>query len=651
MENTEKITLLSRIRSGAGNRSIKFLLYLVFFAVHLLISFSSYLPSIDPNEFSAAAMTNMFLGGNWSAAMSRSDYYYGFLQSIVYIPAMLITRDPFVQYRVMLITNGALMSLIPLIVYTLCLKLGVKKLWQAVFAACCCGGWMTCMVHSKFIWNETAAVLIPFIMLYLLISAEISDKKGKRTFFSILLACSCGLAYCAHQRLIAAILAVITASLLSRFVLKRKSLNFPAFFLSLAVFMTAAVFGNYLVQSVLWGVDNPALLQNTAENFLARLPELLKDGGISRFFTALVSQCFYFVCASWGLGALGLSLLTVIVVSLVKSRGDKTSLIFGGERAVFIFFTSSVTLFTLIVGAFYRFGAESFESSQSTLIFGRYLDGVIPFTVMLVFIYIFTEELKLTDILGGIIVSGAVYLLFYFTGRTAALNAVSATISPMLGLYPVMFGENSGSLVTSTGFTAAVSCSMCMMTLLIVIVSCSKKYKKINISVLLTIISVYSALYGVFGYLPLSASESRDKNAEYVKLSSYIYNTAEAPPVTAYSCGRGCIMMLQYLNQNIKVYPADAPSEIREDSYVIVPNNVMIRFEGQPRVVFVQLAETDNYKVYAYGERAKAYAQSQSGGEEQTDAQQIETASEKTKETENTLKASQGRFAKIPYII
>ena len=52
----------------------------------------------------------------------------------------------------------------------------------------------------------------------------------------------------------------------------------------------------------------------------------------------------------------------------------------------------------------------------------------------------------------------------------------------------------------------------------------------------------------------------------------------------------------------------------------------MIRFDGQSRVVFVQLAETDNYKVYAYGERAKAYAQSQSGGEKSNGTEQSDTA-------------------------
>lgn len=619
MEYAEKTTLFKRIYGRTGNKGIKLLLYLVFFALHLVISLSSYLPSIDPNEFSAAALANMFTGGDWTQAMSKSEYYYGFLQSILYIPAMSVTKDPFVQYRVMVIINGAVMSFIPVIVFSLCLRLGVKKPWQAVFAALCAGGWMTSLVHSKFIWNETLSVLLPFVMLYLLIKSDGAEKKSSKRVISVMLGFVCGLAYCAHERLIAAVMAVAAASLLSRWILKRQSLNLTFFFVSLALSMTAAVFANHSVQGMLWNTDNPVLLQNTAENLISRLPDMLKDGGVSRLFTALISQSFYFVCASWGLGALGVSLFAAIAVNMIKKgkNGKSASLVFGGERAVFMLFTALITLFMLIVGAFYRFGAESFETSQSTLIFGRYLDGVIPFTVMFVFVFIFTEELNLVEILGGIICSGAVYLLFFFTGRSAALNAVSATISPMLGLYPVMFGENSGTLVTSTGFTAAVSCSMCVMTVLIVITSCAKRMKKLVISAVITLLTVYSGCYGVFGYLPLSRAESVSKNAEYVQLSSYIYNTAEAPSVTAYSCGRGCVTMLQYLNQNIKIYVSDTPQDIKEDTYIIVPSDVQLRFDGQPRVVFVPLARTENYSVYAYGERAKAYAQSQTGGEKE----------------------------------
>lgn len=613
----KKTSLLSRIYGRAGNRGIKFLLYLVFFSLHFVLALSSHLPAVDPNEFTSAAIANMFIGGDWTAAMSRSDYYYGFLQAVLYIPAMLFTKAPFAQYGIMLVINGAVMSLIPVTVFSMCNDLGVQKPWQSIFAAVCTGGWMTCLVHSKFIWNETAAIFLPFLLLYLLLKADKAEKKRGKRFFSFACAFVCGLCYCAHQRLFAAVLAAAVTAVLARVLLKRKSLHLPVFFISLVIFMTAAIFGNYVVQELLWGVNDPRLLNNTAEHFFWELPRMLSDGGVGRFFTALASQLYYYFCASWGLGALSLSISAVVIARLIRGKKDKSQIIFGGERSVFLIYALLLTIFMLFISVCYRFGAESFETSQSTMLFGRYLDGVIPFAVMTVFVFIYTEELNLVEILGGIIALCVSYLLFFLTGRVKVLESVTATLSPMLGLYPVMFGENSGALVTATGLTAAVSCGMCVMTVFIVIVSCSKRYKNVNISAVITAVTVYSALYGIFGYLPLSGAESVSKNAEYTKLSSYIYNSPDAPSVTVYGGSRSCVMMMQYLNQNIKVYTADTPSNIREDTYIIVPEGVQLRFEGQGRIVFVQLAETENYKIYAYGERAKAYAQSQAGNEEQ----------------------------------
>lgn len=624
----EKTALLSRIYGRAGNRGIKFLLYLVFFSLHFVLALSSHLPAIDPNEFTSAAIANMFIGGDWTAAMSRSDYYYGFLQAVLYIPAMLLTNEPFIQYSIMIVINGAVMSFIPVIVFSVCNELGVQKPWQSVFAAVCTGGWMTCFVHSKFIWNETAAIFLPFLLIYLLLKSDKAEKKSGKRFYSIVTALVCGLCYCAHQRLFAAVLAVSVTALLSRFFLKRKSLNLPVFFVSLVILMTAAVFGNYLVQELLWGVSDPRLLNNTAERFFADLPAMLSDGGVQRWFTALASQLYYYLCASWGLGALAFSAAVVVIARLIRGKKDKSLIIFGGQRAVFLFYALLLTIFMLFIGVCYRFGAESFATSQSTMLFGRYMDGVIPFAVMTVFVFIYTEELNLVEILGGIITLSVSYLLFFLTGRSGILESLTATLSPILGIYPVMFGENSGALVTSTGLTAAVSCGMCVMTVFIVIVSCAKRLKNVNISVVITVLTVYSTLYGIFGYLPLSNAESVSKNSEYVKISSYIYNSPDAPSVTVYSGSRSCVMMMQYLNQNIKVYTADTAASIREDTYIIVPEGVQLRFEGQGRIVFVQLAETENYKIYAYGERAKAYAQSQSGSEEEQEITAQETREE-----------------------
>lgn len=620
----EKTALLDRINGKVGHRGIKFILYLVFFVLHTVISASVYLPSIEPNEFSAAALANMMLGGDWTSAMGKSSYFYGFLQAVLYIPAMAFTKDPFVQYRLMVIINGAVMSLIPVLVYSCSLMLGVKKPWQSAVTAISTGGWLSCMIHSKFIWNETLAVFIPFLAMYLLLKADAAEKKSTKRFFSALLGMTAGLSYCAHQRLFALILALSVTVVLSRLVLKRKSAALGSYFISLLIFFVPAFLGNYYVQQILWGVSDPARLRNTAESFFASLPSMLSDGGVKRFFISLLSQIYYFMCASWGLGALGLSLLVLVIARLVslkkkrKKHEETPKPIFGGGRTVFMFFVSLLTLFMLFISVCYRFGAENFPVSQSTLLFGRYLDGVIPFTVMLVLIFVHTEELLKTEIYGGVITLGVTYTLFFASGRSWVLNAESASVSPILCIYPVMFGESTSSLVTSTGLIAAVSCSLCIMAVLLVIVSCSGKLKNAIISALILLIALYSLSFGTFYYLPLSRAESVDKSAEYVQLSSYLFNSGEAPSITAYRCGRSCVMTVQYLNQNVKIYTAETVSELKEDTFVIMPSDAQISFEGQQgRPVFELLGETDNYRVYAYGERAKAYAQAQSGSNDE----------------------------------
>lgn len=627
----ENASLLNRIYdciyNKLGHKGIKFLLFLCFFSLHTVISAFAYLPSIEPNEFTASALANMLLGGDWTSAMSRSNYFYGFLQSILYIPVMLVTKDPFVQYRTMVVVNGAVMSLIPVLAYSCAQLLGVKKPWQGLSVAICTGGWMSCMIHSKFIWNETAAIFLPFLVLYLLLKADSAEKKAKKNSLSLVLGMVTGICYSAHQRLFALILAVSVTVVLSRCVFKRKTVNLPIFYASMLIFLAVSVLGNYYVQLTLWQTDDPSLLRNTAESFFAKLPDMLSGGGIGRFFTSLITQIYYYICASWGLGALAFSIFAAVIARFAASKRKKSRhkknapIIFGEGRSVFMLFTVLLTVFMLFISVCYRFGADNFETSQSILLFGRYLDGVIPFTVMPVLVFVYTEELELTEIFGGVIGSGAIYLLFFLTGRDAVLNADSAAISPMLCLYPAMFGESSSSLVTSTGLLAAVSCSMCLMAVFIVIVSCAKKLRRIVISGTIAALCLYSALFGVLYYLPVTHAESVDKNSEYVELSSHIFNSGEAPPVTAYGCSRDCVMMLQYLNQSITVYTVNSTSEIREDTFIIVSADVFLSFEGQERVTLVQLAETDGYRIYAYGERARAYAQAQSGGEQNGEAE------------------------------
>ena len=615
----EKSALLKRIYSGAGQKVVLLLLYLGFFVLHLALSSAAYLPSIDPNEFTSVALANMFLGNDWTAAMSRSDYFYGFLQSLLYVPVVFLVKDPFLQYHVMIAVNGLVMSFVPVIAFSCSRMLGLEKMWHSVLAAVCCGGWMTYMMHSNFIWNEIAAMFLPWLALWLLLRADKAKKKGLKAVRSVMLALVAAISYCAHERLFALIVALAFTVILLRAIFKRKCVNMPAFFISLAVFAALAVMANGIVQVQLWGVHDPTLLNNTAERFFATLPETLERVGVGRFFVSLASQFFYFISASWGLGALGISFFLSTVSGCIRTVRSKEQLV-STPRTLLMIFTVLLTLFTLFISVCYRFGADNFETAQSTVLFGRYLDAVIPFTVLFVLVFLNTARLTPVKIAVGVITSSVSYLGFFFTGREAVLSADYTTVSPILGLYPVMFGESTAFRITSTGLTAAISCTMCVMAIMLVIVSCAKELKNVIITCTVAVAALYSLCFGSLYYLPLSYDESVSRNEQYVEVSELLYNTPGAPSVTVYRGSRGCVMMLQYLNRNITVYTAETPEDIREDTYIIVPADVQPPFPEHGEIPMIPLGSTEGYGVFAYGARAGAYAHSQTGGEETVDS-------------------------------
>lgn len=598
-------TLLKRLYGRAGHKGVMLLLYLVFFALHMAVSAAAYLPSVNPDELSAAALANMFAGGDWTAAVSGSGSYYGFLQAILYVPVMLVTKDPFIQYRLMITVNGLILSFVPVTVYSCSRMLGMEKRWQSVLAAVCCGGWMTYVIHGNFIWDETAAMFMPWLVFYLLLRVDRAEKKSERVSGTLLLSLAAALSCCAHQRLLGLILALALTVILLRLLFKRRTVNIPVFFVSLAIFLAGAALAGYVVQNELWGASDPTALQNTAESFFVRLPSIFTEEGMEGFFVSLVSQLYYFVTASWGLGALGISIAVTAAAGYFSAR-HKGNEVQATPRTALMLFTALLTLFMLLAGVC--------REDNGSLLFGRYLDGVIPFTVLLVLTVVHIEEFSLVKIYGGIIAASAVYSAFFFVGRDAVLEAGYDNVSPMPGLYPAMFGEG----VTSTGLTAAISSSLCIMAVFLVILSCAKRLKKAVVSGMVAAIALYSLCFGAFYCLPLSRTESIEQNSEYVQVSQSLFNSADAPSVTVYRCGSDCAMMIQYLNQRVRVYTAETPQQIRQDTYVIVPAAEPLPFDRQDEPPPMLLGESAGYRIFAYGERAEAYAHSQSGGEEET---------------------------------
>ena len=86
-------------------------LYFGALVIHILMTLCTTIFNLTPDEFSVTAVAAYANGMDWSSIVSTGGYY-GYFQSIFYIPVFWITDEPYLRYHLMLVINGILMKLI-----------------------------------------------------------------------------------------------------------------------------------------------------------------------------------------------------------------------------------------------------------------------------------------------------------------------------------------------------------------------------------------------------------------------------------------------------------------------------------------------------------------------------------------------------------
>lgn len=611
---------LETIYEKYGGKAIYPPLFLFFFLLHFISSFGLTYPATDPNELSVIAVGDWLLGKNWSGVMCSVDYYYGFLQGFLYAPALFLFREAQSCYTAIHATNAILISFVPLLTFSSARRLGVNKIWKCALTAFVTGAYCCYFAHAKFAWSETVTIVLPWLLLWLLLRTGELKSRPARVLFAILFGAVCALSLGAHIRLIAVVLAVFAALAAERLFYEKSAVPVLPFFLSfLGVGALVLILSVFLQQS-LWLRSDPTLLNNTAESFLAQIAAgFSAQNGIGRFFITLFGQLYYFVTATWGVGAIALCLFgTVLMRSVWRKKAGEP---LGCERNMlgFSFFTFFGVIFTILFGTFYRFGTDGLTVYQDTALFGRFLDGVIPFSLMLVLVLLFTRSIELNKLLIAAVLLGLVYTLFFSVTLPTILEGQSTRIAPILALYPLRIGADSGAPLTFEGLLLTASVTFCVMALFVVIVSCTKHLRSLLISMILIMITAYSVVFIQSEYLPLCREESQRKNAAVVDLSESVYNRDGAPALTAFNLSRHDALMLQFLNRSITVRITYDIESIPENCYLAVKADEEVSALVNGRRPFLLVAENSTLRLYAYGERAIAYMRSQNIGEEEDD--------------------------------
>ena len=605
-------------------------LFTAFFLLNVIGSIGMTYPATDPNELSVIAVAYYFAGKSWSGVMAFVEFYYGFLQGLLYMPLVLIFEDAKSQYAAMITLNSLLISFIPVIAFSLARHMNAGKMWKCFAVSLISGGFCCYFAHSKFAWTETVSVFMPWFIIWLVFKiGDVKNKNGK-IFLSLLTGAACGLSFAAHSRLIAVVTALFAALLMERIFYGRKRLSFPVFILS-CVLMTTVVAGVTLkIQKELWFCDDPSLLKNTLAEFLVNFPARFENGGAYRILQTLTAQLYYFSTATWGLGAVAFCLFGAVLGACVRHKVKKEQQTYEADLSLFAFFSVLTVLLTIVFGTLYRFSSDGFTVYQDTMMFGRFIDGVLPLALVFVLIMLFTHSISINKILGACAVLGVIYVLFMVFAVPTILQCTSTRISPALGLYPLRIGAASRELLDTDSFMLTISMTFCVMGALIVIISCTKKYRSLIISVIMSSLTVYSLIFISAVYLPICRSESVEKNRSVAELSESVFDQAGAPTVTAYNISRHDSLMLQFLNRHITVRMTYDIESVPENSFLAVSVNEDVSALENSRTPFLLVAKTDTLRLYAYGERAAAYMQSQDMDDSERRSQQDVLIPEKT---------------------
>ena len=587
-------------------------------------------PATDPNELAVIAVSDFFLGRSWAGVMVSVDYYYGFLQGLIYVPALLIFDSPEMQYSAMIFINSLLISLVPVIAYYLSFRMKTGKIWKCIITSFVAGGYCCYFAHTKSAWSETISILLPWVIIWLVFRTADCKSKTARFFMSLLTGAVCGISFAAHTRLIAVVLALTIAFILEKVFFGKKTFNLIGYFLSLIITSAGVLAVSRWLQQELWCAEDSSLVKNTLAEFFLSFPEKLADNGWSRIVETFSAQLYYFVTSTWGLGAVAFCLFAAVFSVCVKHKKKNEAQTYELDLSVFSFYTVLTVVFTLIFSTLYRFGSDGYYVYQDTMMFGRFIDGIVPLALVFVLIMLFTHSISVNKILGASAVLLVIYLVFIITTLPTILSCQATRISPVLGLYPLRVGAASRQLLNFDSLLLTMSMTFCVMGILLVIISCTKKYRSVIISAIMTAITVYSLVFISAVYLPICRTESVEKNQSVYDLSKSVYDQSGAPAVTAYNISRHDALMLQFLNRNITVKVTYDIESVPENSFLVVRSTEDLSALENSRTPFLLIAESSTLKLYAYGERASAYMVSQDIDEEELLAEQNTLIPEKT---------------------
>lgn len=564
-------------------------LYFVTLVIHILMTQVTTIFNLTPDEYAVTAVAAWANGLDWSQTVSAGGYY-GYFQSLFYIPVFSLVEDPMARYHVMLLINGFIMSFAPVIVYYLARKwFGVRKL-SSVLIAVICGLYPSYLLLTKYTWNETMCCILPWVFALLMYRSLKSQKdrsgSARSIFMQQLWAVLAGLtlmaAYATHGRMLAMTAAGAVLELVILFSMKRRVFSLIGFYGSLAAGFLADKLLKGHIQKVLWLSDTKEKASvNTIENMFGRLSGIDSEE-LMKFPQTLVGHFFYFFSSTWGFGAICMVLIISGIVMYYVSRkkavksdvveigaGGKTKTYISGSLAIFCWFALLVMGAIFVVSVCFKATSTVFDTRADTTIFGRYIETFFPIAIFAALVMIYRGRFSVAHSFSALLAAAGVFLLTETITVSAVVGDGSATKSivgaMILGIAPLRIGEGLKDAITPDTFIKIIALVMALLLAVVIVRLIRKRPEGMFniIAIPLAALLIYTNLYCFDNYTVVQGKNA-SYSGKYATEALGMINGCEYNDILCFSMKNERYVKAQFLFPDMHVRLASSIKKLKE---------------------------------------------------------------------------------------
>lgn len=384
-----------------------------------------------------------FAGYRWGDVAKNMGAFYSWGYSVLLTIPMMLSKDPVVRYKIAVLINVVLCTLLVPIVYRFSKKVApdvarVFHLFIALVVSC----YSTYILESAVSLAETTIYFLSILIIYLLYTYFETHKL----WIGVLCGFAMGYLYIVHNRCIGMLIAYVIVVMI--YGIKRRKWKELIALLLPVVLMFILKEG---VQEWLKGIENTdgVYTSNTYGAMATKASRLTFYGILSMIKNAL-GEVWYTLIGTLMIAGFG---LMEIITNRLPKRQEGT-----GDDTGFLYLYGILSwIFMIGISSFFFMRSKAVLSARmDAIIYGRYMEPTLGLFLIMGLIYLVRDHVKNKKVI-GLIIGATALLSILIAGFEAETEASGVNwFSIVAILMPFSYGKQIPSVIESSIVLGAV---------------------------------------------------------------------------------------------------------------------------------------------------------------------------------------------------